>query len=76
MTENDRRLLKGMDPNDPNTIALVNAIEARPVPAIEKPLGGREVEQAQTEFTLIDLISEEGLKNIGDAINGRNPWEY
>lgn len=84
MTENDRKLLIGLDENNPNTKAFVDAINARPIPAIEKPMGNRN-NQVKTESvssstakenTIVDLISEEGLRNIGNAINGRNPWEY
>lgn len=32
-------LTEGLDPNNPHTIALIEAAIARPIPAIEKPLG-------------------------------------
>jgi hypothetical protein len=84
MTENDRKLLTGLNPDDPSTIELIKEVKTRPIPAIEKPLGlnrgalqiEQKTESTQIKVTLLDFISEEGLRNIGKAVNGRNPWEY
>lgn len=63
------RLVEGLDPSDPSTIALREAATARPVPAIEKPLGLREPEAQAVPNVLIDNLG--GLTNWNDSMRGR-----
>jgi hypothetical protein len=62
------QLVEGLDPNDPNTIALRDAAMARPIPAIEKPLGLREPEAQVAQVVLIDNLG--GLSNWNDDMRG------
>lgn len=61
MTENDKRLLIGLNPEDPNTRALIDAIEARPIPAIKRPLGRKTYAYEEQPGTINGYTVEEQL---------------
>lgn len=66
---NIEKLVDGLNPNDPNTIALKEAAIKRPVPAIEKPLGPRTSEHPMTEDAVYNVRG--AFTSWNDDMRGR-----
>lgn len=59
---------QGRDPQ----LVYDEAVAARPVPAIEKPLGPRAIEPTTEPVVLIDNLG--GLENWSGEMSGTRPW--
>lgn len=72
MTETIEELTRGLNPDDPSTIALVQAANKRPVPAIEKPLGPRTTEWQAPQQTIVYEAS--GAFSDWNDVARKHPW--